>query len=215
MRMNQHADYADDHDDEDEPIEAYCVSCKMTVEMERPTPVWTRRGAPGTRGECPTCGNTIFRMGRTEAHGAIAKPRLDSRPEQAAPTHGRGPAMLAYLNYSAQDAETAHRIAADLEKIGIPAWVDFSQKEEQVNWASGVHPAIEECSHMIVVLSAQALEEAGIREHWRVFQQRRKPVLIAQVEAVDVPDDLRRRPRYDFTADYKSAFRQMLAQMAG
>ena len=58
------------HDDEvtdaeePEPIEAYCVRCKHMVEMLDPEPVWTSKGTPGTRGVCPDCGTTVFRMGK-------------------------------------------------------------------------------------------------------------------------------------------------------
>jgi len=66
----------EDHDDLDEPevIEAYCVKCKHMVEMESPEPVWTSKGTPGTRGICPECGTTVFRMGKTEAHGQLVRP---------------------------------------------------------------------------------------------------------------------------------------------
>ena len=53
--------YADD----DEEIEAYCMTCKQKTPMENPEAIWTRRGAPGTRGTCSICGTTVFRMGKT------------------------------------------------------------------------------------------------------------------------------------------------------
>ena len=58
--------FADEYHDEDdfEPIEGYCVRCRESVEIEDPMPVWTRNGLPATRGECPICGGTVFRMGK-------------------------------------------------------------------------------------------------------------------------------------------------------
>src|SRR5690349_16023558 len=58
----------DDDAPELDPVEAYCVHCRETVEMENPTAVWTRRGLPATRGECPICGGTVFRMGKSSVH---------------------------------------------------------------------------------------------------------------------------------------------------
>ena len=43
--MNQD-EYYSDEDEDDEPLEAYCVRCKQTVEIENPQAVWTRRGMP-------------------------------------------------------------------------------------------------------------------------------------------------------------------------
>ena len=54
--MNDHAEY---YSDDEEAIEAYCVRCKETIEIDNPKAVWTRRGVPATRGECPDCGGTL------------------------------------------------------------------------------------------------------------------------------------------------------------
>ena len=58
----------------DEPIIAYCVKCKTKREMQNPEPVYTKGNTPATRGTCPVCGATLFRMGRTPAHDSIPKP---------------------------------------------------------------------------------------------------------------------------------------------
>jgi DNA topoisomerase-1 len=54
-----------------EPIEAYCVKCKTKRQMNDPQPVFTERGQPATRGTCPVCGTTLFRMGGTPAHAGL------------------------------------------------------------------------------------------------------------------------------------------------
>ena len=55
-------------DDDLDPVEGYCLRCRETIEMENPTAVWTRKGMPATRGECPTCGGIVFRMGKSAVH---------------------------------------------------------------------------------------------------------------------------------------------------
>ncbi len=57
-----------------DPIQAYCVKCKTTRTMNDPQAVYTKTGTPGTRGVCPVCGTTLFRMGATEAHIGLPKP---------------------------------------------------------------------------------------------------------------------------------------------
>jgi DNA topoisomerase I len=65
-------------------LEAYCVKCRTKREMQNPQPEFTATGAPGTRGTCPVCGTTLFRMGRTEAHEGMAAPEgSGSRRKQA------------------------------------------------------------------------------------------------------------------------------------
>ena len=40
---------------------------------------FTASGAPGTRGKCPVCGTTMFRMGRTDAHEGMTPPERPAR----------------------------------------------------------------------------------------------------------------------------------------
>jgi DNA-directed RNA polymerase subunit RPC12/RpoP len=205
-------DYAEEEMEEEE-IEAYCVSCKAKVPMESPTAVYTRRGAPGTRGRCPDCGSTVFRMGRTAAHGDLPKPKIAAtRPDSVAPKRKTKRSALsqtvAYINYAADDSEFAHRLAEDLEKMGIPSWVDFDENADDIVWAGGAHPAFDECDVMVVVLSGEPEEQ--VRDTWEVFRSRKKPLFVAQLGKIDVPDELRTRPRYDFNDNYKTAFRQLV-----
>jgi hypothetical protein len=201
--VNEHDDL---YDDEDEILEGYCVRDKVKVEIENPQPVWTRRGMPATRGECPECGGTVFRMGRTAAHENLQRP-------DAIQVGGNQRAKLAkdsaYVAFAEADETIARTIAGDLEKIGIASWLhDYAPAD--VKWAGGVHPALSECASMVVVLSAATVESTEIETAWQFFKEKRKPVVIAQVAAVDPPDAIRRSPRFDFSDDYKTAFRQLV-----
>ncbi len=60
-------------------MEAYCVKCKTKREMQNPTPVFTAAGTPATKGTCPVCGTTLFRMGRTPAHEGLTPPETSKR----------------------------------------------------------------------------------------------------------------------------------------
>jgi DNA topoisomerase-1 len=67
----------------DEPVVAYCVKCREKREMQNPQPVYTATGTPGTRGVCPVCGTTMFRMGATPAHEGLPKPEVVARPTKS------------------------------------------------------------------------------------------------------------------------------------
>jgi len=60
-------------------LEAYCVKCKKKREMQDAKAEFTASGAPGTRGTCPVCGTTMFRMGRTDAHANLTPPERPAR----------------------------------------------------------------------------------------------------------------------------------------
>jgi hypothetical protein len=199
---------------DDDAIEAFCVRCRQTIEMEDPTPVWTRKGMPATRGECPVCGGIVFRMGKTEAHNNTHRPSAvqvgsNKRKQPKLPQH------TVYVNFAVDDELIAEQLADDLRKSGIAAWMHEHDSENgDVNWAGGVHPALRECSRMVYVLSPAALNAPSVASAWQFFKDKRKPIVIAQVIHADPPDPIRRSPRFDFSGDYKTAFRQMMQALS-
>ncbi len=56
-------------------MEAYCVKCRTKREINDPQPVFTDNATPATRGVCPECGTTLFRMGKTPAHEGLPVPK--------------------------------------------------------------------------------------------------------------------------------------------
>ncbi|HZD10421.1 MAG TPA: type I DNA topoisomerase [Candidatus Binatia bacterium] len=59
----------------------YCLKCKEKRVMQDPEAEYSASGSPGTRGTCPVCGSTIYKMGYTEAHEGLPKPEI-SKPEE-------------------------------------------------------------------------------------------------------------------------------------
>jgi hypothetical protein len=206
-------EYFTDDDDllfDDEPIEAYCVRCRQMIEMENPQAVWTRKGMPATRGECPYCGGTVFRMGKSPAHDDSRRPAAIEVTGSGKRKQPRLARDTVYVLYARSDEEVARQIADDLVKTGIAAWLHEHGEGEQVAWAGGVHPALTECERMVYVLSPSALNAAEIIEAWQFFRSKRKPIVIAQIDTAQPPDDIRRSPRFDFKANYRAAFREMV-----
>lgn len=208
------SDFFDDHDDFHEPIEGYCMSCRSSVEIENPQPVWTRKGQAATRGECAMCGGTVFRMGKTHLHDEKNRPQavvIDEESEKR--KRAKLPRNSVYVNFSAADAGIAHQIADDLEKSGMAVWLHEVDNTD-THWASGVHPALKECSRMVYVLSGHAISDEQVVAAWQFFREQRKPIVIAQIAPVDPPDAIRRSPRFDFAAEYKQSLRQMVGALS-
>ncbi|GAB4536793.1 MAG: type I DNA topoisomerase [Anaerolineae bacterium] len=67
----------------DQSIVAYCVKCREKRDMQTPQAVYTAAGTPGTRGVCPVCGTTMFRMGMTPAHEGLPRPVVKSKSGKA------------------------------------------------------------------------------------------------------------------------------------
>lgn len=63
-----------------ENLQAYCVKCKTKRDMLEQKAVYTKTGAPATKGVCPECGTNLFRMGETAAHAHVPKPEKIEKP---------------------------------------------------------------------------------------------------------------------------------------
>ena len=62
-------------------MEAYCVKCKQKREIVEPKAEFNALGTPVTRGKCPVCGTTMYRIGDTPAHAGLERPaRHHSHP---------------------------------------------------------------------------------------------------------------------------------------
>jgi hypothetical protein len=67
---------------------------------------------------------------------------------------------------------------------------------------------------MVVVLSGGAKDDQQLTQAWTFFKTQKKPIFLAMTEGVEVPDPLRRSPRFDFSRDYRSSFRQLLSALS-
>jgi hypothetical protein len=47
-------------------VEGYCMKDKRMVEMQDPKAVTMKNGKPATRGTCPNCGTTVFKIGKAK-----------------------------------------------------------------------------------------------------------------------------------------------------
>lgn len=64
-------------------MDAYCVKCREKREILEPNPGFNSLGTPVTKGKCPVCGTTLYRIGDTPAHAGLERPeRLHSRPRK-------------------------------------------------------------------------------------------------------------------------------------
>jgi DNA topoisomerase-1 len=63
-------------------LKAYCVKCREKREIKDPVADYNAVGAPVTKGTCSVCGTKVYRMGRTEAHEGIPKPKVTRKKKE-------------------------------------------------------------------------------------------------------------------------------------
>ncbi len=62
-------------------MKAYCVKCREKREIKDPVADYNAAGAPVTKGTCSHCGTKVYRMGNTEAHEGLPKPKVKRKKE--------------------------------------------------------------------------------------------------------------------------------------
>lgn len=204
---------------EEDIVEAYCFNCRGKHEMLNPTPVWTSQGRPGTRGDCANCGGTVYIMGYTPAHDAFDQPDAINVVDNRGLKRNSRAAKIkveaaTYIVSAATDSDFAEKLAHDLNSFGISTWVDNGEQTDNVNWAGEVHPALDQCKKLVVVVSDFALKTQHVAEAWEYFRRKRKPIFLAILADVEPPDELRRRPRFNMEGDYKTGFRQLVQELS-
>jgi len=45
-------------------MQAYCFKCRAKREIKDPQQVTMKNGKPATKGVCPVCGTTVYRIGK-------------------------------------------------------------------------------------------------------------------------------------------------------
>ncbi len=45
-------------------MRVYCLKCRAHRDIANPQAVTLKNGRPATRGTCPVCGKTVFRIGK-------------------------------------------------------------------------------------------------------------------------------------------------------
>ena len=46
-------------------MQAYCVKCRKKVDIKNPSSIIMKNKRPATKGECPSCGTKVFRIGKS------------------------------------------------------------------------------------------------------------------------------------------------------
>ncbi|TKJ29819.1 MAG: DNA topoisomerase I [Chloroflexi bacterium B3_Chlor] len=124
-------------------MEAYCMRCKAKREMANPHPVYSKKGRPGTRGTCPVCGSGMFRMGKTEHHESLPKPKVAPGDGKLviveSPAKARTMGKFLGKGYKVE-ATVGHvrdllksRLSVDVENDFTPTYRVLKEKRKTVN----------------------------------------------------------------------------------
>ena len=126
-----------------------------------------------------------------------------------------------FISHATADAEFAHRLAKDLERLGLPVWIAPESIRPGEGWVRAIERGLAESSHVVVVLTPAALESKWVEKKTDVAiarerreRQGRIQVIPLDVEPCEVSLLLSSYQMVSFRRDYEAGLSQ-LAEILG
>jgi formylglycine-generating enzyme required for sulfatase activity len=118
-----------------------------------------------------------------------------------------------FISHATQDGEFAHRLAGDLQRLGITIWIAPDSILPGESWVKAIERGLRESSHVVIVLTPAALESQWVEKETDVaIAQERKgriKILPLDVKACEVPLLLSSYQMVSFRRDYDAGFGQL------
>jgi hypothetical protein len=110
-----------------------------------------------------------------------------------------------YICYSPADRPFVDRLVANLKAANIPVWLDAEEIDAErgsSDWRDAVEAALNDCSHMLVVLSADSVDDADVAADWNYFVGQGGVVYPVLAEDCTVPRRLKDFEAWVLHEDY-------------
>lgn len=114
------------------------------------------------------------------------------------------------MSYSRSEAPFVDALASALERIGFTVWLDYRNMIPGVDWDDQLAEAIREADAVLLVASRRSIEDSKpVTNELERARACHRPVVVALVEAVPLPEELRRCSWADMRGDFTSAVRRL------
>ncbi|HLO33055.1 MAG TPA: toll/interleukin-1 receptor domain-containing protein [Anaerolineales bacterium] len=120
-----------------------------------------------------------------------------------------------FISYSRKQLYFAEAITLHLQKYGIEAWFDLQQLGAGTDWASTLKSGYENCERLVLVASQTALASPYVEVEWDTALKNGREVILAVVEDVSIPEELRNCPIIDFRSSFRRPIRRLVSYLTG
>jgi formylglycine-generating enzyme required for sulfatase activity len=118
-----------------------------------------------------------------------------------------------FISHANEDADFAHRLAADLKRLGVRVWIAPESIRPGEEWVDAIERGLGESSHILIVLTPAALVSPWVRKETNVAialeRQGNIHVIPLDVEACKVPLLLSSYQMISFRWSYDAGFSQL------
>jgi formylglycine-generating enzyme required for sulfatase activity len=118
-----------------------------------------------------------------------------------------------FISYATEDEQFAHRLADDLQRLGVRVWIAPESIRPGESWVSAIERGLRESSHVVVLLTPAALESKWVKKETDVaIAQERKgriQVIPLDLKRCKVPLLLSSYQMVSFRRGYDAGFKQL------
>lgn len=125
------------------------------------------------------------------------------------------PARTIFLSYSRRQLYFAESLVLHLQKSGLDVWFDLQQLRAGTVWADGLEGGMQDADRLVLVVSKAALDSPWTRAEWQGLAGKGAQLVLAVFEAVELPDELRDLPTFDFRSGFDHKVRALIAYLDG
>jgi hypothetical protein len=93
----------------------------------------------------------------------------------------------AFISYSRADSAFADKLSEDLEKRGIPVWIDRESIEGGAAWRASISKAIRSCCAFILILSPRSTQSGQVSKELSVAETHNRLIIPVVLEKCDIP----------------------------
>ncbi|MBL8117866.1 MAG: toll/interleukin-1 receptor domain-containing protein [Anaerolineae bacterium] len=110
-----------------------------------------------------------------------------------------------FLSYSRVQYYLAEAVVLQLQKREVLVWFDVQQLEPGSDWQQDIQNGLDQSGAVLLLASRAALDSPYVEREWRRALELGHPVIVALVERVRLPRDLRGCPIIDCRGDFAPA----------
>jgi hypothetical protein len=115
-----------------------------------------------------------------------------------------------FVSYSREDFDIVSRLAEDLGKAGMSAWVDKREISPGQHWDSAVESGLTDSDCVLVVLSPSSVNSRNVLDEISLALESRKVIVPILHRDCVIPFRLRRIQYLDFRGNYLDAYQELL-----
>lgn len=120
-----------------------------------------------------------------------------------------------FISHSRQDDAFTGQVRDALESAGFDVWVDFDDMPAGQRWVQAIQRQIERCDAVLLVLSRASRDSEWVERETLYAMELKKPLLVAQIEAMPLPLHLINRQTVDCGQDAAAGIQRVVALFRG